>query len=146
MTNSLLDAPRPAVADEELDVGVSQEGGLGQPGGGQHVLWGVRHRQLPLPDHFLLQPGEDSEHHLPLVLRHGGGLEDGAEGDQDDPVLGGLNKVQEVAGQRRGRPAGHQAGRDGLGGDRAEAVTQEGGAVVDVESWGQWSGQGGIRS
>ena len=54
-------------------------------------------------------------------------------------MLGGLNEVQEVAGQRGGGSAGHQAGVNGLGGDRAESVTQEGGAVVDIQSCEQVS-------
>ena len=134
MTDCLLVAAGSTVSDEQDDIAVSQEGGLGQPRGDKNVLRSVGHLHLPLPDHFLLQSGEDVQHHLPLVLRHLGGLEDGPEGDEDDAVLGGLHERGEVLRQRLGRLAGHQAGHDGVRHDGSQAVSSERGPVVDKES------------
>ena len=134
MTDCLLVAPGPTVGDEHHDIAVSQQGGLRQPGGDQDVLRSLGHRDLPLPDHFLLQSGEDVQHHLPLVLRHLGRLEDGAEGDEDDAVLGGVDEGGEVVRERLRRFAGHEAGHDGVGHDGSEAVPSKGSPVVDKES------------
>ena len=134
MADCLLVAPGSAMSDEQDDVAVSQEGGLRQPGGDQNILRGVRHRDLPLPDHFLLQSGEDVQHHPPLVLRHLGSLEDGPEGDEDDAVLGGVHKGGEILRQRLGRFAGHQAGHDGVWHDGSQSVSSERSPVVDKET------------
>ena len=88
------------MSHEHLDVPVGQEGGLGQPGGDEDIVRGVRHLSLPLPDHFLLQPGENVQHHLSFILRHLGGSDDGPEGHEDDSVLGGLHEGGEVVGER----------------------------------------------
>ena len=136
MADCLLVAASSTVSDEQDDIAVSQQGGLGQPGGDQNVLRSVGHRHLPLPDYFLLQSGEDVQHHLPLVLRHLRGLQDGAEGDEDDAVLGGVHEGCEVVRQRLGRFAGHQAGHDGVWHHRSQTVPSERSPVVDEESCG----------
>ena len=135
MADCLLVAASSTVSDEQDDIAVSQQGGLGQPGGDQNVLRSVGHRHLPLPDYFLLQSGEDVQHHLPLVLRHLGGLEYGPEGDEDDAVLGGVHEGGEVVRQGLGRLAGHQARHDGVRHDGSKAVSSERSPVVDKESW-----------
>ena len=135
MTDCLLVAAGSTVSDEQDDIAVSQQGGLGQPRGDQNVLRSVGHLHLPLPDHFLLQSGEDVQHHLPLVLRHLGGLEDGPEGDEDDAVLGGLHEGGEVLRERFGLGAtGHQSSQDGVGHHGPQTVPSEGGPVIDEQT------------
>ena len=54
VTDRLLVAPCPTVGDEHLDLGVGEEGGLGEPGREQDIVRSVRHISLPLPDDLLM--------------------------------------------------------------------------------------------
>ena len=135
MADCLLVAAGSTVSDEQDDIAVSQQGGLGQPGGDQDVVRGVRHLRLPLPDHFLLQPRENVQHHLSFVLRHLGGSDHGPEGHEDDAVLGGLHEGGEVLWERFGLgAAGHQSSQDGVGHHGPQTVPSEGGPVIDEQT------------
>ena len=55
VTDCLLETTGPSVGDEEPDLGVGKEGGLGEPGGEEDIVRSIRHLSLPLPHHSLLQ-------------------------------------------------------------------------------------------
>ena len=56
MADGLLETAGPAVRDEELELRVGEERGLGQPGREEDIVRDIGHVSLPLPHNSLLQP------------------------------------------------------------------------------------------
>ena len=94
------------MSDEDLEVVVSQEVLLGQPGLEDDVTGQPSHLlTVPLPDDGVLQLGERFQEHGHLLLPHLTRFDRGPEGDIDDALGVAVKYLLEVGRKRPTLPA-----------------------------------------